>query len=157
MTLTTEIIHYGVTKYSPSIIVLSSPEKVYISSYLWRPTTLALVHISGDLQPSALYHQITHVNITFPIWKYSPIIIVVVPLHSQTSRPGEGHGHTPPGPKHWYQTNVYWRDLVLDAAPPSPPPPGREDDDANHSLVKIVLAAHIGVGKIMPGESGGEE
>ena len=40
----------------------------------------------------------------------------------------------------------------------APPPPGREDDDANHILVKIVLVAHhIGVGKIMPGESGGEE
>ncbi len=37
------------------------------------------------------------------------------------------------------------------------PPPGQEDYDTNHILVKIVLAAHIGVGKIMPGESGGEE
>ena len=65
----------------------------------------------------------------------------------------------PPSPKHWYQTNVYWRDLVLDAVPPSPPtPPGREDDDANHILVKIVLVAHhIGVGKSMPGKSGEEE
>jgi len=37
------------------------------------------------------------------------------------------------------------------------PPPGQEAYDKNHILVKIVLAAHIGVGKIMPGESGGEE
>jgi hypothetical protein len=146
----------GLLKHSPSIIVLSSPEKVYISSYLWRPTTLALVHISGDLQPSALYHQITHVNITFPIWKNSPIIIVVVP--QQNIQAGGGAWSRPPlvpsiGIKPMFIVVILYLTPYLQA----PPPPGREDNDANHILVKIVLAAHIGVGKIMPGESGGEE